>query len=233
MAYEKQDYESVKKYDEILKENSHLKIHQEMLPYIGPNYDKHKILLISESHYVPKGLNILNDDEWYNPKDIKALTDSIEDNTHTRYIAEKIYVGKTHPLFTNINSALKKSNLKTEFNHVAWYNFYQKPAGTHNTINANEKDDLVAIDVFNKITNTITPSVIIFLSVKSFNLMYPKLTYSKESESYFLTEKPNIKVDYVAHPNSAWWNRQSKRYGNSINSTRTGHDKFIDLINKL
>ncbi len=39
-------------YNQSLKEHFHFNTHQEMLPYIGSNFDDKRILMLSESHFV-------------------------------------------------------------------------------------------------------------------------------------------------------------------------------------
>ena len=44
------NWQSVTDYDAELKGIEHYKIHSEMLPYVGKNYKKAKILLVGEDH---------------------------------------------------------------------------------------------------------------------------------------------------------------------------------------
>lgn len=224
---------SIKDFDDILKEELHFKIHEEMLPYIGPKYLENKILLISESHFVPINTRIPNDEEWYNPKDLNILLNEIEYNSFTREIIEKFFDGKNKPhrLFLNLDSALKKSNLSLGLEYVAWYNYFQKPAFNKDSINATETDYKIAEKVFEKIIKTIEPNIIIITSVKSFENIFSNLKWDETQRVYFYKSFKS-KIEFVCHPNSIWWYRKSKKYYDKIkNENRSGLQKFIDTIN--
>jgi hypothetical protein len=224
-------FNSITSFDNIFKEEPHFQIHQEMLPYIGPDYERNKILLISESHFVPCDKGIPTDDEWYNPKDINKLLLEIEYNTNSREILEKFFNQKKHRLFINFDSALRKTNLSIGIEHVSWYNYFQKPAFNKDSIRPTILDYEIAKRVFEKVLETINPNVIIFTSVKSFNSLLSDLKWNNVEQAYFY-KSFNSRIDFVSHPNSAWWNRNSKKYIDRIlNQPRTGQQKFIDVIN--
>ena len=75
-------------YDNELKEIEFYKnsrIHQLMLPYIGFNYQEHKVLLIPESHYLENDEDrkkVSNFKEWYEDKG--DITLSREGHINTR-----------------------------------------------------------------------------------------------------------------------------------------------------
>lgn len=224
---------SLKLYDEKLMEDDHFKIHSEMLPYIGSKYVEQKILVISESHFVPiSNNNIPSDNEWYNPKDIDFLLHSIEYNTFTREIIEKFFSEKkSHRLFLNINNALKETKLILGIENIAWYNFFQKPAFNKDSIKPTRIDCEIAERVFEKVIETLNPNLIILTSVKSFNFILPNLKWIDEKQAYNYKNFP-FKIDFVAHPNSNWWNRKSLKYSiKNTNQPRTGRQKFIDFVN--
>lgn len=224
---------SLKEFDEELKKDQHFQIHYEMLPFIGSSFKESRILIISESHYVPLNKSIPTDEEWYFPKDIKELLTDIQCNTFTREIIEKIFSGKKpHRIFINLRNALKKSEHSFGIEHIGWYNFFQKPAFNKASINPTKLDYEVAHRVFEHLLFTLEPKLIIFTSVKSFDSIRSFLNWDREKQGYFY-KSYNSKIDFVAHPNSAWWYRKSQKYLNKeTNEKRSGQRKFIDLINK-
>ena len=68
------EWESIVDYDEQLKNVSHYRVHPEMMPFIGRNYPKTRILILGESHYVcPEDREMISD-EWYEAWDNKGLS---------------------------------------------------------------------------------------------------------------------------------------------------------------
>lgn len=224
--------QSLKSFDEKLMEDDHFKVHSEMLPYIGSKFNEQKILVISESHFVPINDNIPSDNEWYKPKDIKILLKSIEYNTFTREIIEKFFSEKkSHRIFLNINNALKGSKLILGIDNIAWYNFFQKPAFNKDSISPTRIDCEIAERIFEKVIGTLQPNLIIFTSVKSFNFILPNLKWIDKKQAHYY-KSFSCKIEFVAHPNSIWWNRKSLKYSiKDTNQSRTGRQKFIDVVN--
>lgn len=221
---------SIISFDETLRLDSHLNIHEEMLPYIGPNYIKKKTLIISESHYVPENVCVPTDDEWYRPKDVSEIVEMVEWNTHTRGIYEKVFDKGSHPLFYNIKNALNDANSAMKMEDLAWYNFYQKPASNKVSIQPTPFDQETAKRVFEHILQTIQPELIIFASKKAFDSIYSDIKLD-EVKGMFKYRDFKSEINFVPHPNSAWWNRFSSTYYDFKNKTeRTGRQKFIDLI---
>lgn len=225
---------SIESFDKTLRLDPHLNIHNEMLPYVGPNYSQTKILLISESHYVPKNVTVPSDDEWYNPENIDEILESVEWNTYTRDIFEKVFNKGSHPLFHNFKSALIEANSKINMENMAWYNFYQKPASNKVSIKPTPLDQEVANRVFEHILKTIDPELIVFASKKAFDSIYSNLNWD-ERKGMFKYKNFISEINVVPHANSAWWNRISSTYFDNLNNKeRTGRQKFIDLIkNKI
>jgi hypothetical protein len=154
---------SLKEFDEELKNDKHYQIHYEMLPFIGNSYKEKRILVISESHYVPINKSIPTDEEWYYPKDIKQLLHDIQCNTFTREILEKIFnEKKPHRLFINLRNALKKSEHSFGMEHIGWYNFFQKPAFNKASIKPTSLDYEISKRVFEHILTVLAPKLIIF-----------------------------------------------------------------------
>ena len=209
-------------YDQSLKEHFHFNTHQEMLPYIGSNFDDKRILILSESHFVPSKEQGQPSDDWYEKTfDITQM----KNNTNTRAVIAEVLKNKGHIMFTNLLDGLQKSNSKCNLNDIAWCNFFQKPASKGESIKPTIKDNEISLEVFEKILETIKPSLVIFVSVLSFKTLHKYRTWNKDLNGHKYKEY-NIPLAIIPHPTSVWWNKPSKTHQN-----RTGKQKFIDVIN--
>ena len=98
------------RYDNELKEIEFYKnsrIHQLMLPYIGFNYQEHKVLLVAESHYLGNDEDrkkVANFKEWYEDKG--DITLSEEGHIDTRGVIEQWFFNG-NGLFQKIKKNLK------------------------------------------------------------------------------------------------------------------------------
>jgi hypothetical protein len=216
--------ESQVKYDELLTKNEHLLLHREMLPFVGQDFDKHKILIISESHFVPKGINKQLDDNWYKNNNEDFLKKTLEKNTFSRDVIALVSSGKGHVIFQNLQNGLKTANNDLKLSHVAWYNFYQKPASFGKSIKPTPLDKDVAISVFETILDTLKPKLVIFVSALSFNELKKFRKWNSEINGHKY-KSYNIPMAIVPHPSSIWWNAKSK-----VHQNRTGKEKFVDII---
>lgn len=218
-------FNSLKHFDaEIQAKISHYKIHHEMLPFIGEKFEKDRILLISESHYLPEIKMAAFTDVWY--KD-RSLVDSVQKNHITRVVAGN----GSHRLFTNINSVLNKENLN--FSSCAWYNFYQKPARHKDSIkhSLSPLDRKVAQETFEDLINILKPKAVIILSKLAFDDLHKvdgKIVrvWDKEMAAHRYKEF-NIPLYSIQHPNSAWWNKVSGK--NMI----SGKERFSRALKRL
>lgn len=209
-------------FDELLKENSHFNNHPEMLPYIGENYANKRILIISESHFVPKNIKYQPDDTWYSGLyDIK----SVSNNSNTRDVMKQVFLGKGHILFSNLSDALKQTNSNIDLRDISWYNFFQKPAAYGVSIKPTDLDIQIALEIFEENLNILKPKLVVFISTLSFKYLNNDRVWSKEINGHKY-KKFDIPIGIVPHPTSVWWNKKSKLHNN-----KTGKQKFIDIIN--
>jgi hypothetical protein len=151
--------ESLKSFDEALLKNEHYRIHQEMLPFVGENYDENRILIISESHFVPKEIKNQLDDNWYKTNDIVYLEKTMGKNSDTRCVIAQTAKGKGHSMFHNLSNALKEVDPKLSLKDIAWYNFYQNLAAFGKSIIPSDLDKTVAIEVFEHNLNVLKPNL--------------------------------------------------------------------------
>ncbi|PWH86289.1 hypothetical protein [Brumimicrobium oceani] len=201
-------------YDDKLMEINHYKKHPQMMPYVGEDYDTYKILIISESHYVPD--NFKGDiSNWYDNPTLE-LVNSMKGNTNTRGVINNFFDKnrKGHRLFHNINSALKNGNKNIDLKSVAWYNFYQKPAKHKKEFKKdNSLDKKIAIEVFEENIKILDPKLIFFVSKNAFgSLQNGKGDYKDRKWCEILKghkfKNHQVPIQVAVHPNCSWWNRK-------------------------
>lgn len=140
-------------YDDKLKELAWFKLHPQLLPFIGHNYNEYKILQIGESHYIDRTKD--NDkfdicyfrDNWWNSSCddlVKMFDDSNRYNGcwfDTKRVLDNYLAGKdgSYSIFINVVKSFSKVILDKEISHItledkqlynnfAFMNFYQMPS---------------------------------------------------------------------------------------------------------
>jgi hypothetical protein len=102
-------YTSQTKYDEQLKSSiNHFRIDDPMLPFIGEHYEKHRILLVSKSHYMPEKNNIELNESWY-------LSNEFEKDVKNNHCTGGVVECFKHQLFTNSQKELKVQSQALNF----------------------------------------------------------------------------------------------------------------------
>ena len=140
------------KYDDKLKALKWFKLHPQLLPFIGDNYDEYKILQIGESHFIDgKNDNDKFDicyfrDNWWD-KTCDELVNSFNDDKYdycwfdTRAVLQNYLSGNdgSYGIFTNIIKSFSKIMLDKEILHIgkkdkelyhnfSFMNFFQMPS---------------------------------------------------------------------------------------------------------
>jgi hypothetical protein len=114
-------------------------------------------------------------------------------------------------------SGFNPEDKKNMFRYAAWCNFFQRPAEkTGNSINTDTSDIDKANEVFEHLFETIKPTYVIFVSKKAWDCSGALRHKCKDKAIVF---------DYAPHPNTSWWNRKAKPYGDM-----TGREKFEDFL---
>lgn len=209
-------------YDERLSAISHFQLHPEMLPYVGPQYNECRILLIGESHYI--GSSYAGDrkfcDEihkhWYEwNTDMFDWIDPSSDPGwfNTRGILHEFLVhnrGRAHSMFHNPAKVFcdivnDESGLTiTDCDAVscaAFCNYFQRPEiVTGATFKPTDEDSEKSAEIISQIIELLHPGIVVFLSKKAYN------SYNSKAD---LRNVPYIK--YVNHPTSASWNKADGR----------------------
>jgi hypothetical protein len=209
-------------------QHNHFFNYPRLTPWVGKNYFNNKrILVIGESHYLPKGVTYHHDiDKWYAGNElelqdhIKKFAESEKDKINgISYIStngimrfrssdvsdsdRKRFSARGHTIYRNIFKILNDvifqyDNYLDSVDEIAYYNFFQRPANiTGDSIKPNQKDIEYAIDTFDFITKQIKPDIIIVVS--------------KLSGLYLKDKLNNYSHIITVHPACAWWNRKNKK----------------------
>ncbi|WP_375749996.1 hypothetical protein [Vibrio sp. HN007] len=227
---------------ELLALYSHFKKYPRLTPWVGSKYPSgKKILIIGESHYLPEGVTYHHDIErWYagNEEDLKNDVQSScihEDDklNGIKYIStsgilrarstdmpkekRKKFSAKGHAIYRNIFSSLnsvcfQKDNYLDTIDHVAYYNYFQRPAEkTGGSINVTKMDKEVAEATLKYLLQSLKPDLVVVVSKKVGKAIKPHLSEHKHI--------------VTAHPASVWWNRKTKK-------GTTGKSSFCQFLEK-
>jgi len=121
------------------------------------------------------------------------------------------------------------------FKYLSYYNFFQRPAIERDSINFDETDTQISIDVFKHVLRVIEPQLICFVSKKPWDVCIHEnlIHWNGEKNRHSLIGENAIIVDYFPHPACRWWYRESGKYQLfNDNIRRTGKQKFIDFLKK-
>ncbi|MCU8092477.1 hypothetical protein L5M18_13010 [Shewanella sp. SM20] len=208
-----------------LSGHEHFQKYPRLTPWVGSWYSENKILIIGESHYLPKGATYHHDvEKWYAGNEL-ALEEHIKhhclnEKNGISYIStsgilkarstdispeeRKSFKAKGHTIYRNllttINSSpkFKHQNYLDVIDQVAYYNYFQRPAEeTGGSIDVKPRDIPMAESTLKLVLNTLQPELIIVASRKAGKLIKPLI--------------PNYEFVITAHPSSVWWNRQTKK----------------------
>lgn len=184
-----------------------------MKPWIGSRYQSSshkKLLVIGESHYLPKDSTIQLDPEaWYqkqqsdlNPEEIKWLSTAKIIN-HNK---DKNFPNKAHGIYRNTAHAINSVSFNYDkpseaIEHFAYYNFFQRPAEkTGKSIQVSKYDKMVSNEVLNSVITKLNPELVIFVSALA--AKHGKTTVQSKNLPFIVTP----------HPTCAWWNKYAKKY---------------------
>ncbi len=206
--------EQYKQFDEEFLKNDFLKRHEECLPFIGEKYEESRLLLVGESHYVPKqDVQKVNRDDFYDIS-FKDLTEGTYKGwIDTRKVFEyRAYDKKEFdPFFSNTATEIAKAihetnnlsrNQKIDAMHqYAFMNYFKRPAYDQGkTIRElTELDYKYAYDISSYVMEILDPKLIVFLSKKAYWAFC-------DADNKRLCSKYSIKC--VSHPSCVWWNRK-------------------------
>ena len=133
-------------YDQTLENNEFFKLHPTLLPFIGSNYDKYKILHIGESHYLSQTIETEKysiedfNNRWWNDECTDILAES-PNYVDTRKVINNYLDDKngSYTIFTNVLKSFSKAILneeitniskehKQKYTYFAFMNYFQMPS---------------------------------------------------------------------------------------------------------
>jgi len=214
-------------FDSQLAGAAHLALYPNLLPWVGMGYRKAelKILLLGESHYLPKGVSYHhNVDAWYSGIQIASAEDLKWMTTRSiiRNGLNTDWKGPSKTIYRNLSAALKKAGFSQEeapFVSLAYMNFFQRPAEkTGDSIKVKEIDRKVSAATVAHVASCLQPDLVVFCSSLAWRA-------SNEERLLHALKSQGCEVGTTPHPASAWWNRESLARGG-----RSGRQVFCDLV---
>ena len=175
------------------------RIHKLMLPYIGSKYEKYKVLIVAESHYLREDSDrekVKDFNKWLADKnEIKLMN---EEYINTREVVKKHCSNNNkQPFFSNIKKEI--INIEKFWDKISFMNFFIVPSINGSRTIAVSKDiEKKSLENFENVLDVIKPNYILFLSKKSYYIF-------KKSNSKYLKN-----IFGFGHPSSPWWSRKRK-----------------------
>ncbi len=137
-----------------------------MQPYVVVDYhcQSIKVLLVAESHYLPRDSQVRSAEEWYESSQASLSASELEYITTNDVV--KLNLHKTKSIFYLLNDALMEIGLS--FNDVAFMNCFQRPAASGETfrkiVDSSGIDTKIAKQTIANVISDISPDKIIFVS---------------------------------------------------------------------
>jgi len=212
--------------------NNSMKIHEQypsLKPYKGSRFGlnaKPALLLVGESHYLPKGSLVLRSaDKWYAGDD-SMLNDGDRQFLHTAGVIETFLgekkLNKAYTIWKNAFQVINEFGPKYEDpkrvgEEIAFCNFFLRPAIYGGSLKGeiHPVDVEIANEALNEIIEELQPTAIIFLSVLAHSYCHKPLPVQQAIE--------------VPHPGCRHWNRRAKKYGGRNGRERLG--EFVTTLN--
>lgn len=193
--------------------NEHYKKYPNYEPWVGERFGENgvkKLLVIGESHYLPKdSAAALDSGKWYagsqenlSPTEKRWINTSgiIRDNISQNF------PNKSHWIYRNLAKEINRVFLNYEnpaevFNHLVFMNYFQRPAEREGeSIRVGELDKEVAKTVLTDVVKNLNPELVVFCSSKA------------GSYGANIVRKLGLECAVAPHPSSQWWNRKAKKY---------------------
>ncbi|OWV19386.1 hypothetical protein B7982_14255 [Fibrobacter sp. UWB2] len=194
-----------KKFDRQFLQIDFYSKHDYMMPFVGDYYEQKshkKLLLLGESHYLPKKTSVCFDEkEWYDKKiDLKG-----EDYNYCN--TRNTWVGGASPFHHNVRESLNfifKCN--DPWQHVAFFNYFLRPAPKGKEFKVGKKDAELAVKNLIQVVDILIPDRIVFLSKKAAESAegnYPSLKLGYK-DFWNWAESKKIEYCYTNHPSRSW-----------------------------
>ncbi len=215
-------------FDNALSLIEHFRLHPELLPFVGSHYEKYRILLVGESHYLPENTAVkaASFAQWYETTTPAEFSTKDLAQMHTRNILQSYFDGNHQggrsmfhrPAYV-IYEALGEKNAELDyhqfFQYYSFFNYFQRPELVSGaSIRYTKQDEEQAYTIAVQIFEALQPELIVFLSKKAYRSFYNHHQNAREWTD---------RIDYTVHPSCPWWNR---------NDGKHGANKFRKIIEK-
>ena len=227
------------KYDNQLKQHPFYQIHPEYLPFIGDNFDAHRILHIGESHYIDqkKGAETILFSATYFLNWWENECPELKLKCGSWYTTREViqrFMGGVHSrgygIFSEVLKMycklyLEQEDVKTckesrnNYSNFAFMNFFQMPSpyegikfwNALNDLAKREGDQFLANRIYNETVFRSTEILDYVISV-----LQPKIVIftSVCARDAYKKQGKFKTAEYVidtVHPSCSWWNRPLKR----------------------
>lgn len=212
----------------------HYQIHSNLLPFVGSDYDKYRIFLIGESHFINQDkdkndITLLDFEKWWEEPCLHLLENSAG-WVDTRNVINNYMSGKTgsYSIFTNIVKSFSRTVLdkdikcisledKQLFSYFAFMNFFQMPSlysGVKywDALKKSAKllgDKSLAIDVWDmcvEVSTGVVDTVIDILKPKV--VVFTSISAGNAYKETTQANHSSTEIVYTSHPATPFtWNK--------------------------
>ena len=227
-------------YDDKLKQVECIKKHDFLLPFVGTNYDKYRILQIAESRYLydckltPQEISDVYT-SWFQGNHQKILS-SYHENVDTRSMFERYlsytenYKGWAFPNFaTSVAKGLGESISRENVNNFAFMNFYQLPFAAQDKDNGMNYSKFKGLlistlevhdinELWKKCCREAVETVNAVVEILQPNLIFFTSTHAYNQYQHYTKEFGLKRYDSIRLYHSSdnrWWYRTIKGQSNS------------------
>lgn len=195
-----------------------------MRPYVGKHYSSMAIpslLLIGESHYIPKGSRLNTTPEaWYSGNGSMLTEDELYYINTAQIIEDsraEAFSNKAHSIWRNTFLEINQfgpayGDYTRVADDIAFYNFFLRPAFTGASLVVTSQDIEMANEAFQTHCEELKPTGVIFVSRLAHSCFRP-------------TASASIPIIVTPHPGCVWWNRVTPKYGN-----KRGRDILAEYV---
>ncbi|MBC6995221.1 hypothetical protein QWY85_12425 [Neolewinella lacunae] len=224
-------------FDDLLQTLPHYQLYPQMLPFIGSHYRRmnKRVLVIGESHYLRKESEQKSESgAWYDGTAAAMLDDEDRNWIHTRGTAgsgeKQRYASKAFGIYRNVEFAIRDllvdKDLPTDnyLRYVAYYNYFQRPAKTGDSLEVTDLDKKTAYHHLLALGDILEVTHFAFVS---------KLAYYAFWKSHGKDEFFTRNIFGTAHPSTSWWNTPHQHDWWEEKFKMTSREWFIKRIGKL
>lgn len=192
-------------FDEDFNRVGHYLAYPGMRPFVGCRYPeaRARILLIGESHYLPKSqTRHLDARTWYQGREADFMPGEGLGWIHIRAILNKKtgeWRKQGHAIYRHLDRALYEAGFQagdSAMENIAFMNGFQRPARERLSLKVTPEDIETGRETLAAVIDILQPDDVIFVSRKA---------------ARYLSGGVRMPHSSVPHPASAWWNRASRK----------------------